>query len=579
MPSEVNPITVEIIKNKLISIANEMLVRLQRTGYTTILTEIKDLALGIFNAEGDSLANTLGIPAFGGTLEHCIRKSIERIGEENLSPGDVIVTTNPYWIGSHAADSAILAPIFHGDSLIGYTAVKAHNIDLGAKDPSYLVDSTDMFQEGLILPAVKVYDHGELVRDIWDTILANSRYPEPLSVDLKAQIAALLFGCERVDKVVREYGENAFLRSASAILDNEEKLTRMEIESWPNGTWTAEDFLDDDGIGGGPIPIKVAVTVHGSNVTVDLTGTGPQAKGPVNSPFASTYSGAVFAFKALTRPLSPVNAGGFRPLRVVVPEGTLLNPIPPAATFLFFKSALKLQELIPYCLRDVVRVQVPACSGGDLGFSIQHGIDPETGWPWVEGASEAIGCGAAEGMDGESALIHYNNGDSGNIPIEVIETRTAMIVKRLELQQDSGGPGKWRGGLGTVRDLMATAPYTACITWHRYNNRPWGLNGGKEPRGGNYSLVSHGGKEEIVHNVTSEHFEAGDVCSNRTNGGGGFGTPFERDPKMVWEDVLDGYVSLNAAREDYGVAIDSESMLVDYKATKKLRESSIRLQG
>ena len=573
MKADIDPIVVEIIKNKLISVANEMLARLQRTGYTTLLTEVKDLSIGIFNANAESLANTLGIPSFGGTLEHCIRKSVERIGEDNLEPGDVIMVTNPFWTGSHSPDSGVLTPIFCDDILIGYTALKAHNIDFGAKAPSYLVDSTDMYQEGLILPAVKVRSQGELVQDIWETILANSRYPEALSADLKAEMAALLFGCERVSNVVQEYGKETFLRGTSAILDNEEKLTRMEVERWPNGTWSAEELFDDDGLGGDPIPIKVTVTVDGSDVTVDLTGTGPQAKGPVNSPYASTYSAAAFAFKALTRPLSAVNTGGFRPLTVTVPEGTLLNPIPPAPTFLYFKSALRLMELIPQCHREVVAVKVPACSGGDLGFSIQHGIDPETGWPWVEGFSEGLGMGAAESMDGESALIHYNNGDSGNVPIEVTETRSSIMTKRLELIQDSGGPGKWRGGLGTVRDLVATAPYTACITWHRYKSRPWGLEGGKEPIEGNYSLVCHGDRKKRVHSCTSEHFEAGDICSNRTNGGGGFGDPLERDPELVKEDVIDGYISIDGAREDYGVVIDPQTLEIDVEETESLRKA------
>lgn len=572
MRSKVDPIVVEIIKNKLISIANEMLARLQRTGYTSLLTEVKDLSIGIFDAKAESLANTLGIPSFGGTLEHCIRKSVERIGKDNLEPGDVVMVTNPFWIGSHSPDSGVIAPMFSGDELIGYTAMKAHNIDLGAKEASYLVDSTDMYQEGLILPAVKVISRGNLVDDIWETILANSRYPEALSADLKAEMAALLFGCNRVGDVVQEYGKETYLQSITAILDNEERLTRMEVARWPDGTWSAEELFDDDGLGGDPIPIKATVTVNGTNVIVDLTGTGPQARGPVNSPYASTYSAVVFAFKALTRPLSPVNSGSSRPLSVTVPAGTLLNPTPPAPTFLYFKSALRLMELVPRCLREVVDVKVPACSGGDLGFSIQHGIDSDTGWPWVEGFSEGLGMGAAEGMDGESALIHYNNGDSGNVPVEVTETRASIMIRRLELIQDSGGPGKWRGGLGTVRDLVATAPYTACITWHRYRSRPWGLDGGKEPREGNYSLVRHGETEEIVHNRTSEPFDVGDVCSNRTNGGGGFGDPLERDPAQVREDVLDGYVSINGAREDYGVVINPQTLEIDVEGTKTLRK-------
>jgi N-methylhydantoinase B len=572
MKKKVNPIVVEIIKNKLISIAGEMLMRLQRTAYTSLLTEVKDLSIGIFNKKAESLANTLGIPSFAGTLEYCIRKSVERLGEENLAPGDIIMVTDPYWTGGHSPDSALIAPTFYDDKLIGYCALKAHNIDLGAKAPSYLVDSTDMYQEGLVLPAVKVYHHGELVRDIWDTILANSRYPEALSVDLKAQASSLKHGYHRVNKVVAEYGMETFLAASSAILDNEEKLTRMVVEGWPNGNWSGEELFDDDGLGGDPIKIKVTVFIDGSDVKVDLTGTGLQAKGPVNSPYASTCSAIAFAFKALTRPLSPVNAGGFRPLKVEIPEGTLLNPIPPAPTFLYFKSALRLMELIPWCLRKVAPDKVPACSGGDLGFSIQHGVDPESGWPWVEGFSEALGMGAAEGMDGENALINYNNGDSGNVPVEVTETRSSIMIKRLELIPDSGGPGKWRGGLGTLRDLLATAPYTACITWHKYKSRPWGLNGGKQPKVGNYSLLYHGTRKDIVHSRTSEHLDAGDICANLTNGGGGFGDPLERDPGLVREDVMDGYVSIKGAEEDYGVVIDPQTLNIDFEATKSLRK-------
>jgi len=569
-------ISVEIIKNKLISIANEMLARLQRTGYTSLLTEVKDLSIGIFNERAESLANTLGIPSFAGTLEYCIQTSLERIGTETLRPGDVIMVTNPFWIGSHSPDSGLFAPIFSGDRLIGFTALKAHNIDLGAKEAGYLVDSTDMYQEGLILPAVKVISEGELVRDVWETILANSRFPEPLSVDLRAEMATLLFGSGRVDDIVSQYGLDLYREATEAILDNEETLARAEIEKWPNGSWTAEELFDDDGLGGDPIPIRVTVTVDGSDVVVNLGGTGAQAKGPVNSPYASTYSAVAFAFKALTRPLSPVNSGGVRPLRVIAPEGSLLNPTPPAPTFLYFKSALRLMELIPRCLEEVAAVSVPACSGGDLGFSIQHGIDPESGWPWVEGFSEALGMGASRGHDGESALIHYNNGDSGNVPVEVTETRSSILVDRLELIPDSGGPGQWRGGLGTVRDLRATAPYTACITWHRYRSRPWGLHGGREPAEGNCSLVQHGDSREIVHSRTAESFDTGDVCSNRTNGGGGYGEPLDRAPGAVLEDVIDGYVTIAGAERDYGVLIDPETLTIREDDTAELRRRRVR---
>jgi len=565
-------ITVEIIKNKLISIVNEMLMRLQRTAYSSCLTEVKDLSIGIFNEKAESLANSLGIPCFGGTLGYCIKKAVKKLGKENLSAGDVIMVTYPYWIGSHSADSALIVPMFYSNNLIGYCALKAHNIDLGAKDPSYLVDSTDVYQEGLILPAVKIFKQGKLVKDVWDVILANSRYPQALDLDLKAQVFSLKYGFNRVKNLIDEYGIETYLESSSMILNNEEKLTRMVVESWPNGSWSAEELFDDDGLGGDPIKIKVTVTVNGSDVKVDLSGTEPQAKGPVNSPYPSTYSAAVFAFKALARPLSPLNAGGLRPLKVVVPEGTLLNPIPPAPTFLYFKSALRLMELIPFCLRKILPDKVPACSGGDLGFSMQHGIDPETGWPWVEGFSEGIGMGAEEGMDGENALIHYNNGDSGNIPIEVTETRSSMMMKRIELIPDSGGPGKWRGGLGTIRDIVAAAPYYACITWHKYRSLPWGLNGGKKPKPYNYSLVCHGIEKEIVHNRTTVYLETGDMCSNRTNGGGGFENPLERDPNLVREDVIDGYVSVKGAKEDYGVVIDFQTFSIDFEATKSLRQ-------
>jgi N-methylhydantoinase B len=578
-PAEVDPIVVEIIKNKLISTANEMLMRLRRTAYTTALTEIKDLSIGIFNTKAESIANTLGIPCFGGTLEYCIVNSIKRIGEENLAPGDVIMTTNPYWTGGHSPDSALMAPIFYQDELIGFTALKAHNIDLGTKDPSYLTDSTDMFQEGLILPAVKVYSRGELVNDIWDTILANSRYPQPLDVDLKAEAFSLKHGTQRVHSIIQEYGKETYLAATEAILDNEEKLVRQIVSKWPDGTWSGEDAFDDDGLGGDPIPIKIKITIKGSDVTVDLTGTGPQAPGPVNSSYGSTYSASIFGFKALTRPFSPPNSGGNRPLSLVVPEGTLLNPTPPAPTFLYFKSASRLMELIPYVLREIAPDKVPACSGGDLGFSIQHGFNPDTGWPWVEGFSEGLGIGGSEGMDGENALIHYNNGDSGNVPVEITETRSSIRINRLELRQDSGGAGKWRGGLGTVRDLQATYPYTACITWHRYRARPWGIDGGKSSRDGSYSLIQTGRKKEKVYSRSNQDLNIGDICSNRTNGGAGYGDPLERDPDMVQEDVLDGYISIKGAYGDYGVVLDEKTNAVDLDATKRLREEMRRMGG
>jgi N-methylhydantoinase B len=568
-----DPITVEVVRSFYQSTARQMRSTLVRAAFNPVIYEMIDFSVGIYTRDAELIAEGPGIPLFMGTLTFAIRSVVKHLGIDNIHDGDVLLSTYPYWTGSHPQDAVIIRPIFAEGRVFGYTAVKAHWTDLGAKDV-YGTDTTDIWQEGLQLYAVKVVKRGKLDEEIVDIIRANTRVPTEVIGDLTAEISACGHGVRRVLELVHKYGAETVEQATASILDHGERIAREAIRAMPDGEWSAESALDNNGITQDQVPFKATVRIAGDEITVDTSGSAPQQPGPVNCPFPSTVSSIRLVLKMIMAPNYDANEGFFRPVKVVSPEGSIFNPKPPAPIFLSGWSGEIMAESLFEVMAKIAPERSVARSGGDLGGMMFSGIDPVDGSFFVGGEDECCGQGAAQDQDGENALILFALGESRNVPVEIFEERWPVLTEKYELRPDSGGAGKWRGGLGVVKQWKALTDLKLIGTIEQTKSPAWGVEGG---RGGktNQMTISVGlPHERPMGKVSGWILPAGERLLFRMGGGGGWGDPLDRDPSRVLNDVLGGYVSIESAERDYGVTIckNDEAYGVDEKATRALRE-------
>lgn len=566
----VDSITVEVIHHRLISAAKEMMRNLMRTSYSTIVYEIRDFGLGIYDAQGDLLAEAPGLAIFTRSNDYALKNAIEFLGRDGIEPGDVILLNYPYWSSAHTLDVAAFAPIHHGDTLIGFTAARIHWLDLKQKDAGYVLDSTDMHQEGVYFPCTKIRSRGTLNEDIVNIIRFNSRFPDRTVGDMLAQVSACATGARRVEEIVERFGRDTFLAAGAEIQDHGERLARAGLADLPKGTWTASDFVDDDGVVKDRlVKMEATVTISDEEMVVDWSGSDAQVSGPINLPYGMTLALSSLIFKAMTTPDTPATAGNFRPLRVIAPEGNLMHAVAPAPTFTLWTGLLA-GEVILKALAQGMPDRVPACSGGDVCSMMGLGVDARTGRPWLEATNEAVGFGGHAGGDGENGIMHLTEPGCRNNPVEVLETKAPMRIEHYGLRPDSGGPGKYRGGLGISRVYRFLEPASAVTLVKKTKTRPWGMNGGGA--GDNCHVILRPGTErEAVVGGVYEAMAADEVLVNNSGGGGGWGPAFERDPQAVLHDVREGYVSAVAAHRDYGVVLTADGDAVDDAATFALR--------
>ena len=568
--SGVDPITVEVIHNYLLSAAREMNRNLVRTSYNTIVYEVHDFGLGIYDKQARLLAEAPGLAVFTRGNDYGIEKMIEYLGEDNIHPGDLILLNYPYWSSHHVLDVLASSPIFHGDTLVGFTGVKIHWLDLGQKDAGYILDSTSIFQEGLMMPCSKIYKEGVLNEELQELIRFNCRMPERVIGDMNAQISACRTGERRVQELVEKFGLETYEAAIEEILDHGERLARARLAELPQGTWTAEDYLDDDGVNLDElVKLKSTVTFTGDEAVIDFTGSHPATEGPVNVPIGCTIGVSALAFKAVTTPDTPANEGNFRPLRVEAPPGCVMHAVPPAPTFTLWTGLLAI-EVITKAMSQGLPDVVPACSGGDIFDIMGVGIHPDTGKFWLEATNEGVGFGGHAEGDGENGIMHPSEPGCRNNPIEILETKAPWLIGDYKLRPDSGGPGKHRGGLGLTRTYKFLSDASALAIVKKTKTKPWGMAGGHEGANG-YVHLRPGTDREELRGGMYESVTDGDVIINHSGGGGGWGDAHERDPAAVLEDVINEYVTIEAAQRDYGVVIDPASLVVDERATAELR--------
>ncbi|HEX3590282.1 MAG TPA: hydantoinase B/oxoprolinase family protein [Pseudonocardiaceae bacterium] len=563
----------ELIRHALLASAEEMARNLCRTAYNTVVYEIHDYGIGIHDANGDVVADAPGIAIFTRGNDHGIKNAMDFLGADAMRPGDVFLLNYPYWSSAHTLDPLVFAPIHVGERLVGFASCRIHVLDLKQKDPGYVLDSTDMSQEGLFFPAVRLYARGEQNDDVFNIVRFNSRMPERTIGDLQAQVSACVTGVRRTREIAAKYGADALVEAMDAINDHGERLARLALAKLPKGTWTAHDFVDSDGVDVDRlIRMNVTVTVTDDEMVIDWTGSEKNVRGPINLPYGQTEALCSLVFKALTTPDSSVVAGNFRPMRVITEPGSVMHAVPPMPTFTLWTGLLA-GEVVLKALAQGMPDQVPACSGGDVCSMMGLGVNPRTGEAWLEATNEAVGFGAHAGGDGEDGIMHLSEPGCRNNPVEVLETKSPMFIESYGYRPDTGGAGRHRGGVGVSRAYRFTAPSTGICLVYKTKTRPWSIEGGA-PGANNEIVLNPGTDREVTQGGSYNLLDAGEVLVNNTGGGGGYGDPLGREPERVAQDVRNGFVSVPAAARDYGVAVDPITFEVDTTETRRLRRNA-----
>jgi N-methylhydantoinase B len=563
-----DPITLEILWRRLISIVDEADSAVSRTAFSSLLRDAHDYTCMFTDRKGRELAQgTFATPGQSGAMALGIKNLVNKLPRETYKPGDVFITNDPWALAGHLNDVCVMSPIFYKDQLTAFTACVFHHSDIGGRVSS---DNHDVFEEGLFIPLVKLYDGGLLNQSVIDMIRWNVRTPDEVIGDIRSQIAANHVCAEKICQMLKENDLDGLDDLADQIIDRTEKSMREEIEKIPDGIYRAEGIVEQMK-GKENVVIKAAVEVKGSDIVVDLDGSSPQVNWGGNVVYNFTYAYVFMAMKSMFDPDIPNNDGCARPIKLKAPEGSVVNCKFPAAVAARLVIGHFLTEIIYRTLSSVLPDRVIAASGGTPAqMNVFYGKRSD-GKPWHSVIIRGGGMGASSISDGNYVYIFPANG--ANTPIEIFESDTPLIVETRELLTDSGGPGRTKGGLGQKEvfrvpdDKYAPIPpINLGIQAGRYIHPPEGLFGG-----------NHGAKAQFLVNGEPGNpfgltqLRPGDVVTIDAAGGGGHGDPLERDPEIVEKDVIEGYVSLEKAKEDYGVVIDPKTFKVDIEGTKRLR--------
>jgi N-methylhydantoinase B len=535
----------------LIYAAEEMGIALKKSAYSPNIKERMDHSCAIFNHRRELIAQAEHIPVHLGSMALAVKLGVEEYKGE-LSPGDMLLMNDPYISGTHLPDLTLIAPIYSDGTLIGYAANKAHHTDVGGMTPGSLAaDSTELYQEGLIIPPVKYVKKGIVDPEITRLIRSNVRTPETQMGDLRAQIAANNTGIRRVLELVDLYGVNDLHGAMDAIMDHSERRMRHEISLMPDGEYCAVDYIESILPDDGDVDIHVKITKNDDSLTFDYTGTHEQVDRPVNAPLGVTVAGIYYALISITDPTIPVNDGCFRPITLKIPLGCMMNPIRPAPVAGGnVETSQRNADVIMRAFSQIVPKKVPAASQGTMN-NITIGGLMDDGTPWTFYETIGGGNGArptGDGVDG----IHINMTNTMNTPIETLEAYLPLRFKAYRLRPDSGGVGKYRGGCGIERVWSLTSEKaTLSIMTERNKIQPWGLMGGYGGATGEHILVRDGEETKLPSKCTVGLIR-GDTLIIRTPGGGGYGDPKERDPALIKLDLENGLVSPEKALKDYG---------------------------
>jgi N-methylhydantoinase B len=530
-----------------------MFYALQRTSKSPIIYETLDYAVGATDAKGNLIAQGNGVTGFLGTLDTAVQGVLDKFGDR-LYPGDIVTTNDPYGGGgTHLSDVSLIMPVFYDGGLVAFVANKAHWTEVGGKDPgSWTTDATEVYQEGLQFPCVKLFNRGEPDEALLDLIAANVRLPDMTLGDLWAGVAALRVGERRFVNLCEKYGEGMVLAAMQSLLDHGEEMTRLELAKLPKGVYEAEDCIDDDGVGNGPFPVKVKVTITDDEFIADYSGSHPQVPGPINNTWTGLVSEVRAGFKALTTPHLPTTGGMFRLLKVVCPPGTIFTAERPAPVSTYWETKRYAVDLVWKALAPHVPERLPAGHFLSVCGTVISGIHPDTGELYLLVEPLVGGWGAGHDKDGENGQFCVGDGETYNIPVEITETRYGVTVDRYTFHNEDGGAGRYRGGKGVVLDYRITSDeafLTATFGRHKYP--PWGMNGGREGSRNYIRVIRKDGSKEEFGKVARLPMRRGDVVRLVTGTGGGYGDSLGRPRSRVVDDLKNGYITPEQAREHY----------------------------
>ena len=571
----VDPVTTEVVRGWMESVTDEMQATVVKTAHSPLISEARDATCALFDRDGRTAAQASAMPVHLGVLAELGQRFAAKYPAGQAQPGDLYITNDPYAGGTHMPDIAVSAPVFSNGELVGYVSTMAHHRDIGGLEPaSVSVKARDIHAEGLRLPMIRLARGGKINPAIMAMIEACSRTPRSMRGDLDAQIAACKTGVRRFAELFERWPAQTVYAAMTSLMDYSERLTRAEIQKIPDGEYHFSDQLDDDALNpeSGPIVIAVTMTVRDDELTFDFAGTAPQVDASINNVMASTAAVVYYQVRTLTGDLVPNNDGCYRPITIRAPEGTLVNCTYPAPVASRGVSLLRIEDVVNGVMGQAIPERTTAANSGQYTMVSVAGFHPSTGDPMIGQLGGPImgGHGARSAKDGIDVNSHgCTNGSI--VAMEIGEARYPMRFNRLELWRDSGGPGRYRGGLGYFAEVEWLNG-ESMITFRRERTRypPWGLDGGKAAPLCRTELIHHDGRAESLPAKIVFPFESGEQLRIWTTGSGGHGSPLERDPERVLEDVRNGRVSAGAAETQYGVVIRGDA--VDPVATAGLRQ-------
>ncbi|MCK6208751.1 hydantoinase B/oxoprolinase family protein [Bacillus infantis] len=584
---KIDPITVQVVLGALENVAVEMGHKLARMSYSSIIRESEDFGCALVDIKGQQLCeSTHSTPLQSGPIPGYVKGIQQIMGErgDTFDPGDIIMHNSPYHGGSHGPDVGFCVPVFYQEKLIGFSVTTAHHLDIGSSTPGScgIVDAVDAYAEGLQFKAIKVYEKGVKNKYIWNMLRDNIRAADMVVGDMEAQIASARIGAQRYLEIVEKYGLETVEGVTEELMNYSETMLRNAIKKLPDGEYSAEGYLDgyldSDDPARKDLKIVVTVKIKDSDITVDLTGTAPQVSDrPINMPLVGTVDIAIYLtlrsilLDSETYGNFPQNSGLTRPVKIVAPKGTLANPIFPAPTIARFCSGNIIADTLMKALGEVVPQQISAGVGNLQVVAFSGKTENEDYWVYMDIMEGSYGGRyGKDGMDAVDTL--YAN--TRNNPIEDIESHYPLRVNRYELRDHDCAPGKWRGGIGSIREISFISGGSVSVEGDGHKYKPWGFEGGKSGFVGGLSLQESEDSpvKQLPSKLPNKPVKAGSVIQLTGPCGGGYGNPFERHPEKVVSDMMDGYITKKQAYEDYGVFI-TDTNEVDYSKTAQKREN------
>ena len=549
MTKKIDPITVEIIQSSLQAACDEMFIAMRKTAMSSIIYEVLDFGTAVTDTNGNIAASGAGIPAFIAMCDKAVQAVLKKFDDKDIKPGDIFATNDPYNGGvTHLNDVIVVMPVFSGNKRIAWTANIAHWPDLGGMAPGGIsADATEIFQEGLQLPVIKMFNQGKPIQSVIDIIISNSRVPQYTKGDMWAAIASIRVGEKRINDIANKYGRDIFEKSVDLFMKYGEQSSLDALKRLKNGTYYGEDFLDSGD------KIQVKVTVTNKEFIVDLRNNPKQDTGPNNASYDGTVVSAQMAFKGVTSSDFICNAGTFRPLKVICDEGSMFNPIRPAAQGIYYETDIRSYDLIWKTISHLNPDKSTAGSFASICGTFMGGTHPDTNEPFIIIEPQIGGWGASAAGDGMSANFSAFHGDTFNTPAEIHEARHGLYVDQMRLNNQEGGEGKYNGGKGIIMDYRVRSKNAwVSVAYTRSKTLPWSLKKGREGSANYIEVIRKNKKIEKYSVVTGVSLQPGDIVRIYTGNGGGYGDPKKRSLSKIKEDLLNQYITKKQAKKFFG---------------------------